>query len=315
MPADLAHTLNVTTADCVFRQHRVYFVPDLWETDGEGDTVLVVTPCGTRVRVLSYLLYVSTSAAVNQRAREAELAAQEAERRQKKEEKRRRKMGMCIYHPCRVAGCPCDHEAGQHQPLTIGHFFKANRRVSEGEEQQQPERRRSSIKGKGKGKEVRFDDDVDEERGRSPTRRSLPPPGVSLQPTEDEGMETPSTLHLSPVKTTNRAPRKLVEKDGEVKSRPFKDLTMHSDGSPSPPQQRQLIQSARDEVASTENTTDKTTATVESESQEGSQGAAVASSSRAGQSEAHRSSKARAKLGAKFDMSDLRIAEDDDEIF
>ncbi|KAI8270981.1 hypothetical protein K4K58_003980 [Colletotrichum sp. SAR11_239] len=174
MPADLAHTLNVTTADCVFRQHRVYFVPDLWETDGEGDTVLVVTPCGTRVRVLSYLL---------------------------------------------------------------------------------------------------------------------------------------------PVKTTNRAPKRLVEKDGEVKSKPFKDLTMHSDGSPSPPQQRRLIQSAQDEAASTENTTNNTTATVESVPQEGSQGAAVAGSSRAGQSEAHRSSKGRAKAGAKFDMSDLRIAEDDDEIF
>ncbi|CAI0655600.1 unnamed protein product, partial [Colletotrichum noveboracense] len=240
----------------------------------------------------------------------------EAERRQTKEQKRRRKMGMCIYHPCRVAGCPCDHEAGQHQPLTIGHFFKANRRVSEGEEQQQqPQRRRSSIKGKGKGKEVRFDDDVDEERGRSPTRRSLPPPGVSLQPTEDEGMETPSTLHLSPVKTNNRAPRKLVEKDGEVKSKPFKDLTMHSDGSPSPPQQRRLIQSARDEAVSTENTTDNTTATVESAPQEGSQGAAVAGSSRAAQFEAHHSSKAQAKAGAKFDMSDLRIGEDDDEIF
>ncbi|KAK1849797.1 hypothetical protein CCHR01_07530, partial [Colletotrichum chrysophilum] len=312
------HTLNVTTADCVFRQHRVYFVPDLWETDGEGDTVLVVTPCGTRVRVLSYLLYVSTSAAVNQRAGEAELAAQEAERRQKKEEKRRRKMGMCIYHPCRVAGCPCDHEVGQHQPLSIGHFFKANRRVSEGEEsdqQQQQQRRRSSIKGKGK--EVRFEDDVEEQRGRSPTRRSLPPPGVSIQPVQDddEALETPSTLHLSPVKTTNRAPRKLVEKDGEVKSKPFKDLTMHSDGSPSPPQQRRLVQSARDEAVSTENTTDNTTATVESAAQEGSQGAAVAGSSRAAQSEADRSSKGRAKAGAKFDMSDLRIAEDDDEIF
>ncbi|KAF4830693.1 hypothetical protein CGCTS75_v005600 [Colletotrichum tropicale] len=318
MPADLAHTLNVTTADCVFRQHRVYFVPDLWETDGEGDTVLVVTPCGTRVRVLSYLLYVSTSAAVNQRAREAELAAQEAERRQKKEEKRRRKMGMCIYHPCRVAGCPCEHEVGQHQPLSIGHFFKANRRVSEGEksdQQQQQQRRRSSIKGKGK--EVRFEDDVDEDRGRSPTRRSLPPPGVSIQPVQDddEALETPSTLHLSPVKTTTRAPKRLVEKDGEVKSRPFKDLTMHSDGSPSPPQQRRLVQSARDEAVSTENTTDNTTDTVESAAQEGSQGAAVAGSSRAAQSEAHRSSKARAKSGAKFDMSDLRIGEDDDEIF
>ncbi|KAI8311470.1 hypothetical protein K4K59_007363 [Colletotrichum sp. SAR11_240] len=209
MPADLAHTLNVTTADCVFRQHRVYFVPDLWETDGEGDTVLVVTPCGTRVRVLSYLLYVSTSASVNQRAREAELAP--------------------------------------------------------------------------------VQDD-------------------------DEALETPSTLHLSPVKTANRAPRKLVEKDGEVKSRPFKDLTMHSDGSPSPPQQRRSIQSAEDEAA-TENATQNTTATVGSAPQEGSQGAPVAGSSRAAQSEGHRSSKARAKLGAKFDMSDLRIGEDDDEIF
>ncbi|KAI8217945.1 hypothetical protein K4K55_000233, partial [Colletotrichum sp. SAR 10_96] len=132
---------------------------------------------------------------------------------------------------------------------------------------------------------------------------------------DDEALETPSTLHLSPVKTTNRAPKRLVEKDGEVKSKPFKDLTMHSDGSPSPPQQRRLIQSARDEAASTENTTENTTDTVESAAQEGSQGAAVAGSSRAAQSEAHRSSKARAKLGVKFDMSDLRIGEDDDEIF
>ncbi|KAK2770544.1 hypothetical protein CKAH01_14667 [Colletotrichum kahawae] len=328
MPADLARDLNVTTADCVFRQHRVYFVPDLWEEeygdgDGEGDTVLIVTPCGTKVRVLSYQLYISTSAAVNARARQAELQAQEAEKQRRKEEKRRRKMGMCIYHPCRVAGCPCDHEVGQHQPLNIGHFIKANRRLSEGEkadqqQQQQQQWRRSSIKGKGKGKEkeVRFDDEyVDEQRGRSPTRRSLPPPGVSLQPTEDEDLKTPSTLHLSPVKTNDRAPKRLVEKDGEVKSRPFKDFTMHSDGSPSPPQQRRRIQSAEDEAASTEDATQSTVTSIQSASQEGSQGAAVAGSSRAVQSEAHHTSKARAKLGAKFDMSDLRIGEDDEEIF
>ncbi|KAL0934376.1 uncharacterized protein CTRU02_211175 [Colletotrichum truncatum] len=234
MPPSLVHELSRTTPTSTFHRHRVYFCP--MPEDPRGDTVMVVTPSGLKVRVLSSELYMTTIAVVNR----IELAVQAQEYKRQlaheRENQRRRERGACIFHPCRVAGCPRFHDEGQHRPLVPANasaFLRANRRLRGGEGHGSERMRRRSTPGSWVNGEIRSSRDVPESEEREDGDDAVAP--VSRQATavsvEDEP-ETPSTLHLSAEHDAKRAPRKMFEKDGTVRYKSFKDLTVVSTGSP-----------------------------------------------------------------------------------
>ncbi|KAF9876150.1 hypothetical protein CkaCkLH20_06596 [Colletotrichum karsti] len=292
MPSGLAHELDYTTADCVFRRHRVYFIAGLDGTLRDG-TVIVVKPDGHEAHVVEYELYERTSAAVNRREDErARWACEKARQERITEESGRRRRGVCIYHPCRVAGCRRWHEEGQHRPLTpgsMGAFLRANRRVEE------------EHRGKERGTGVRFDgDDVfgggeekdgEQLRGAGPSR-IVRTPSPRTQPPNTQDDETPSTIHLSAGHNHNptRAPVRLVERDGEVRRRPMRDPAAILTGSPPPAPRPRRFAAARPSSSPSGQTTEQGSKPYEAEPED--------------------DRNAMKLLDDGLDLADLRIGED-----
>ncbi|KAJ0159066.1 hypothetical protein CTA2_10370 [Colletotrichum tanaceti] len=117
LPVELAGFLGRLRPAYDFHGHRIFiFCDDDVEHDAveKRVTILLVTPGGTRARVVSGELYDEGARLVTRRqlarARYEELSAEEREKMARGEQ-------CCVFHPCRVACCPMLHEDGQHRPM------------------------------------------------------------------------------------------------------------------------------------------------------------------------------------------------------
>ncbi|GJD02208.1 hypothetical protein ColKHC_11033 [Colletotrichum higginsianum] len=116
LPAELARFLDRLPPAYDFHGHRIYIFCDDIEYNAieECVTVLLVTPDGTRARIVSGGLYDEGARLVTNRqlarVRYEELSSEEREKMARGEQ-------CCIFYPCRVACCPMLHKDGQHQPM------------------------------------------------------------------------------------------------------------------------------------------------------------------------------------------------------
>ncbi|TEA15458.1 hypothetical protein C8034_v002027 [Colletotrichum sidae] len=276
MPAELAHSLNYMAADSIFRKHRVYFVAERGEADG---CVLVVTPDGLHVRVLSIKVYMATVKDVNRTERERHVAdmkhLQEVHRRERLEAQKSKK-GICIFHPCRVADCPRAHADGQHQPMGHEQFLKTQRRRelpglsklrapaaglgnvkddvfgsgAEVADHESEERGRDEESGfeqfdkEKQGDEKEEGDDVKAEVNPATEGEEDDAKDDEKDHDEEKG-KTPETIKVKPA--VQRQPKHFVERDAKFRMSPVRDLTRTSTGSPP---QRKKTQDTKSAVES-----------------------------------------------------------------
>ncbi|TQN66564.1 hypothetical protein CSHISOI_08552, partial [Colletotrichum shisoi] len=113
---ELARFLDRLPPAYDFHGHRIYIFCDdvAYKAIEECVTVLLVTPDGTRARIVSGELYDEGARLVTKRqlarVRYEELSGEEREKMARGEQ-------CCIFYPCRVACCPMLHKDGQHQPM------------------------------------------------------------------------------------------------------------------------------------------------------------------------------------------------------
>ncbi|KXH27810.1 hypothetical protein CSIM01_06729 [Colletotrichum simmondsii] len=112
---DLVEYLSKAELVSTFHDHSVHVSRNENDTGAwdESLTVIIVTPGGTRARIMTGTVYQQGVSLAGlhmiDRARYEHIS--------KKEQKQMEKAGLgCIFYPCRVASCPLSHKQDQHQP-------------------------------------------------------------------------------------------------------------------------------------------------------------------------------------------------------